>query len=190
MGDGSQDQNPSAHSAKYASILDGPLFSYTPNHAKPNDSKQTHNEATDIWYGGLYPTLRCKRWRYEEQIQNTCRLQRASMENVGEGFGRSTSSGAKCSILNSRHDFGLPDSSACLNKKQSSVPHKKWSFFPTAPLGRPKPTYPALIMWSQSKIKSCRHLYVEYNNNPWHWCDKLRIIFNSIHTKYNTLHET
>lgn len=50
--DDSQDQNPSAHSGKYASILDGPR-SHTPiKHTKPNGSKRTHNEATDGWYEG------------------------------------------------------------------------------------------------------------------------------------------
>lgn len=77
----------------------------------------------------VYPTLQLRRWKCEEQLQNTYRLQRACMENFGEEFRRFTSSSAKCSYSKFPAWPRTPDSSACLNKKQSSVPHmKNWSY--------------------------------------------------------------
>lgn len=94
----------------------------------------------------VYSTLQCKMWGYKEQIRNTCRLQRATMENVGKDSGRSTSSGAKCSIFNSRHDTGLriprlvsPRSSHLFTIKKGSIQRPSWS--------QTNPPYSYHVVW-------------------------------------------
>ncbi len=176
MGDDSQDQNSSAHSGKYAQYSRWPLFSYTPKHAKLNDPTRTH------WLWTMRPRTCGMRaiWQrisynvkgggeYKEQIQNTCRLQRVSMEN-----------GAKCSILNSRHDIGLRIPRLVSSRSSHLFPPKKMSFQRPSRSRRPKPTYPTLIMWSESKIwRHCMH-------DPCHSDATVADISNSNSMKHKT----
>lgn len=127
MGDDSQDQNSSAHSGKYAQYSRWPLFSYTPKHAKLNDPTRTH------WLWTMRPRtcgMRAIWQRISYNVKGGGGIQGADTEYM-----QATASkyGEWCQML----DFKLqawhraPDSSACLIKKQSSVPPPK-KVFPTA----------------------------------------------------------